>query len=59
MKFSNHILTQLSDAPKRARRKMNANEVLEPYFEEPIIHRQVQGDKVYVPLNLSRAWDKL
>ncbi|WP_165763686.1 hypothetical protein [Halalkalibacter urbisdiaboli] len=25
-------------------------------FENPILHRQIQGDKVYTPLNKERFW---
>lgn len=34
-------------------------EPLDRYFSNPIIHRQIKGDKVYVPLNLSRIWDQI
>jgi len=33
-------------------------EDLDQYFVNPIIHRQIQGDKIYVPLDLKRAWSK-
>jgi hypothetical protein len=27
-------------------------------FSFPIIHKQINGDKVYTPLNLDRIWSK-
>lgn len=39
----------------RTKRKKEM-ENLDKYFLNPIIHREIQGDKVYVPLNLSRIW---
>ena len=38
--------------------KLDKNLHLETYFEEPIIHKEIQGDRVYVPLDLNRAWNK-
>lgn len=58
MKFSNLNLDKLYGASKRARHKTSKSLYLEPYFEEPIIHRDIQGDRVYVSLNLNRAWNK-
>lgn len=34
-------------------------EPLDRYFSNHIIHRQIKGDKVYVPLDLNRIWDKI
>jgi hypothetical protein len=58
MKFSNLNVDEIYGASKRARRKASKNLNLETYFEEPIIHKEIQGDRVYVPLNLNRAWNK-
>ncbi|WP_274854648.1 hypothetical protein [Bacillus methanolicus] len=41
----------------RARHKKESND-LDRYFLNPIIHRQIHGDKVYVPLNLDRIWNR-
>jgi hypothetical protein len=30
---------------------------LDEYFLNPIIHRQINGDKIYVPLNLEKLWN--
>ncbi len=34
-------------------------EKLEQSFTNPIIHREIHGEKVYVPLDLSRIWDRI
>jgi hypothetical protein len=31
---------------------------IEHYFQQPIVHKQISGDKVYVPLNLERVWNQ-
>jgi hypothetical protein len=59
LKFSNQSLDKLLGTRKRARHKTNRSLYLEQYFEEPIIHREIQGDRVYVSLNLNRAWNKI
>jgi hypothetical protein len=59
MKFSNQNFDKLLGASKRARPKTNRSFNLEQYFKKPIIHREIQGDRVYVPLNLNRAWNKM
>jgi hypothetical protein len=58
MKLSNLNVDELYGASNRARHKNSKNLNLETYFEEPIIHKEIQGDRVYVPLNLNRAWNK-
>jgi hypothetical protein len=58
MKFSNINVDEMYGASKRARHKSSKNLNLEMYFEEPIIHKEIQGDRVYVPLDLNRAWNK-
>ena len=59
MKFSNQNFDRLLGVKKRARTKTNKNLNWEHYFNEPIIHRKIQEDRVYVPLNLNRAWNKM
>jgi hypothetical protein len=59
MKFSDQSFDQLLGTRKRVRHKTNMSLSLEQYFEEPIIHREIQGDRVYVPLDLNRAWNKI
>ncbi|MEO2075122.1 MAG: hypothetical protein ABGX20_06965 [Bacillus sp. (in: firmicutes)] len=58
MKFSNLSLEKLVGARERARRKVRSDRNLEQHFENPIIHREIQGERVYVPLNLYRAWNE-
>jgi hypothetical protein len=58
MGFSNQSLDKLLGVSKRARHKTNRSLYLEKYFEEPIIHREIHGDRVYVPLNLNRVWNE-
>ncbi|MEC0666180.1 hypothetical protein P8864_09745 [Priestia flexa] len=58
MKYSEENLGKLFGVNTRARHK-NEGEGLDQYFISPIIHRQIQGDKIYVPLNLDRVWNRL
>jgi hypothetical protein len=59
MKFSNQSFDRLLGTRKTVRHQTNTSLSLEQYFEEPIIHREIQGDRVYVPLDLNRAWSKM
>jgi hypothetical protein len=45
--------------PKPRARHKEINKMMNECFENPIIHREIQGDKIYVPLNLSRIWSKI
>ncbi|MCM3763983.1 hypothetical protein [Neobacillus niacini] len=56
MKYSTVSLERLMGGRTRARRKAGHGCSLEDFFEDPIIHKEIHGDKVYVPLNLHRAW---
>jgi hypothetical protein len=38
-------------------RKRNMSNEREHSFTNPIIHREIHGDKVYVPLNMERVWN--
>jgi hypothetical protein len=40
----------------RIRHKENIEENLERYFLNPIMHKQIHGDEIYVPLDLDRIW---
>ena len=42
----------------RARRQEWVNSRLDDYFLNPLIHREIHGDKIYVPLDLDRIWNK-
>lgn len=39
----------------RVKRKKQIDD-LDKYFSNPIIHRQIHGNEVYVPLDLGRIW---
>ena len=42
----------------RARHK-ELNNFLNQSFENPIIHREIHGDRVFVPLDLNRIWNRI
>lgn len=42
----------------RARHK-ELMDSLDQSFANPIIHREIHGDKVYVPLDLNRVWNRI
>jgi hypothetical protein len=42
-----------------ARHRMKLNHSKEEQFKNPIIHREIQEDKVHVPLNLERLWNEV
>lgn len=56
MHFSETNFEKLSGNYSKGRKKMEFDS-LDKYFENPIIHRQIHGDKIYVPLDLMRIWD--
>ncbi|MRX56609.1 hypothetical protein [Metabacillus idriensis] len=58
MKYSGENFENLFGVIKRARLKKEI-ENLGQYFENPIIHREIHGDKIYVPLNLDRVWNQI
>ncbi len=45
--------------PKPRARQKNFFGSLEDSFKNPIIHKEIHRDKVYVPLDLSRVWDRI
>lgn len=57
MHFSEIRLEKFLGNYQIARHK-NETETLEQYFIKPIIHRQINGDQVYVPLDLNRVWNQ-
>jgi hypothetical protein len=59
MKYSTASLERLMGGRTVARRRVRRSSSLEEFFEEPIIHKEIQGDRVYVPLNLQRAWSEV
>lgn len=58
MKYSTISLERLMGGRTMARRKVRRASSLDDLFEDPIIHKEIQGDRVYVPLNLQRAWSE-
>ncbi|MDN3018025.1 hypothetical protein PH210_17660 [Paenibacillus sp. BSR1-1] len=59
MKYSKINFEKLIGGQRMARQKISLARRLEAYFEEPIIHREIHGEKVYVPLNLHRVWNEV
>jgi hypothetical protein len=59
MKFSTQSLGEIIGVKAIARHKAKPNHHLEEQFENPIIYKQIKGDKVYVSLNLNRAWNQV
>lgn len=60
MKYFRESLDNLIGVDHRARHKhKNTVDRLDQYFENPIIHREINGDKIYVPLNLDRVWNQI
>ena len=58
MKFSKQSLDTLLGVHRMARHKTSEKHRLETYFENPIIHKEIQGDQVFVPLNMDRVWNE-
>jgi hypothetical protein len=58
MKSSRERLENLLGVKQRARYKKEV-ENLDQYFETTILHREIHGDKIYVPLNLDRVWNQI
>jgi hypothetical protein len=59
MRYTSNSLGDLLGIKPRARRKTMSHHKLEECFENPIIHRQIHGEKVYVPLQISRLWNQV
>jgi hypothetical protein len=57
MKRSNQSVEKLKGFRKRARHKNSESQSLMHYFRKPIIHKEIHGDRVYVPLRISRIWN--
>ncbi|MCM3443241.1 hypothetical protein AB3Z07_03845 [Metabacillus halosaccharovorans] len=58
MKSSKVSLDNLLGKNTRAKRKNIVGRESQD-MEECIIHREIHGDKVYVPLNLERVWNSI
>jgi len=59
MKVSQQNLDSLLGTRMIARHKEKGRRSLDQYFKEPIIHREIQGDRIFVPLNLEKVWNGL
>lgn len=59
MKISNQSLDSLLGAVKTARHTKDEKRSLDSYFKNPIIHKQISGERVYVPLNINRVWNEV
>ncbi|MCH6267442.1 MULTISPECIES: hypothetical protein [Neobacillus] len=59
MKTSSIKFEKLMGERTRARRKSRARLHLEQFFEEPILHREIHGERVYVPLRLQQIWNEV
>ncbi|WHY00514.1 hypothetical protein [Neobacillus sp. DY30] len=57
MKKSNQSIEKLKGMRQRARRNNSESQSLMQYFKKPIIHKEIHGDRVYVPLRISRIWN--
>jgi hypothetical protein len=57
MKKSNQSIEKLKGIRKRARHHSREGQSLMHYFKKPIIHKEIHGDRVYVPLRISRIWN--
>ncbi|USK33142.1 hypothetical protein LIT25_21770 [Bacillus sp. F19] len=58
MKTSGESFEIILGVHRKGRRK-NETYYSENSFENPIIHREIHGDKVYVPLNMERVWNQI
>lgn len=57
MKKSEQSIEKLKGTRKRARNKKSENHSLMHYFKKPIIHREIHGDRIHVPLRIDRIWN--
>ncbi|CAH0344136.1 hypothetical protein [Bacillus sp. CECT 9360] len=55
MKSTGYSLEQILGVNIRARHKRE-EEHFDRYFQNPIVHKQIKGDKIYVPIDLNRVW---
>ena len=59
MKFSKQSLDTLLGVHRIVRHRRRTKKSLEEYFENPIIHKEIQGDRVLVPLSIDRVWNEI
>jgi hypothetical protein len=51
----NYIENVLGTKPRARYKELTG--CLDYSFTNPIIHREINGDKIYVPLDLNRIWN--
>lgn len=56
--MNNNPIEHVLGTRVRAKHKESL-ESLNQCFANPIIHKEIHGDKVYVPLNLNRVWNSI
>ncbi|MBS4212641.1 hypothetical protein [Neobacillus rhizophilus] len=59
MKHSSIKFERLMGERTKARRKSRARLHFEQFIEEPIIRREIHGERVYVPLRLQQIWNEV
>lgn len=52
-----YLETILGPKPRARYKQFNRN--INQYFSNPIIHKEINGDKVYVALDLDRIWNRI
>jgi hypothetical protein len=52
-----NVIGNILETPRAKRKDYSIS--LDQSFLNPIIHREIHGDKIYVPLDLTRIWNKL
>ncbi|MCM3693114.1 hypothetical protein [Neobacillus niacini] len=57
MKKTSQSIEELKGMRKRARHRIRESESFMQYFKKPIIHKEIHGDRVFVPLRISRIWN--
>jgi hypothetical protein len=57
MKVMGDSLDKILGVNPRTRYKEGVDS-LDQFFTTPIIHRQIHGDEIYVPLDLNRIWNQ-
>ncbi len=58
MKNSENPITSILGVDVRTKHKIDL-EISDECSFNPIIHKQIHGDEVYVPLNLSSIWSTI
>jgi hypothetical protein len=57
MKKSSQSIERLKGIRKRARHRNSESQSFMQYFKKPIVHKEIHGDRVYVPLRINRIWN--